>query len=183
MSDLINQATHRSSGSVRVNPAVPGHATHAPSSTARAIVSAGFTCGLLDITAAFVNWALRGVGPERLLQAIASGLLGPQSFRGGGSTAALGLAFHFFIAFSAATVFYLASRKLQFLTRRAILSGIAYGISVYLFMYWIVIPLSRIQRMPFSLSQTILAIVVHIVCVGLPISLNIRRYPPIPNGR
>jgi hypothetical protein len=182
MSDL-NHATHLNSGSIRVSAAVPGRDTYAPSSAAGAIFSAGFACGVLDITAAFVNWTLRGVGPKRLLQAIASGLLGPQSFRGGGATAALGLAFHFFIAFSAATVFYLASRKLQFLTRRVILSGIAYGISVYVFMYWIVIPLSRIQRMPFSLSQSILAIAVHIVCVGLPIALNIRRFAPIPNGR
>lgn len=174
----LKHAAHLDSGTIRVSPVVPSRTTYPQSSAARAIFAAGFTCGVLDITAAFVNWTLRGVGPERLLQAIASGLLGPQAFHSGWLTAALGLAFHFFIGFSAATVFYLASRKLQFLTDRAILSGIAYGVAVYIVMYWIVIPLSRIQPMPFSLSQTILAIAVHIVCVGLPISLNIRRYAP-----
>jgi hypothetical protein len=172
----LNHAAHLNRGTIRVSPAVLGRTAVAQFSAVRAIFAAGLTCGVLDITAAFVNWTLRGVGPERLLQAIASGLLGPRSFHGGWATAALGLAFHFLIAFCAATVFYLASRKFEFLTARPILSGIFYGVAVYVFMYWIVIPLSRIQRLPFSVSQTILAITVHIVCVGLPISLNIRRF-------
>jgi hypothetical protein len=176
----LNHAAHLNSGTVRVSSVVPGRTTYAQSSASRAIFAAGFTCGVLDITAAFVNWTLRGVGPERLLQSIASGLLGPQSFQGGWATATLGLGLHFLIAFSAATAFYLASRKLKFLTQRAILSGISYGVAVYIFMYWIVVPLSCIRRMPFSLSQTIVAITVHIICVGLPISLNIRRFAPAP---
>jgi uncharacterized membrane protein YagU involved in acid resistance len=141
-----------------------------------AIFWAGLACGLLDITAAFVNWGLQGVSAARLLQAIASGLLGPRSFRGGWPTALLGAICHFFIAFSASTVFYLASRRLKFLTRNAIPSGTVYGVAVYLVMYWMVMPLSRLQPMPFSLPRTMLAIVTHIVCVGLPISLVVRRY-------
>jgi len=43
-------------------------------------------------------------------------------------------------------------------------------------MYWIVIPLSRLQPMPFSISRTTLAIVTHMVCVGLPISLVVRKF-------
>jgi hypothetical protein len=177
MSDL-NHASRLPSGSIRVSPVVPERAIYAHGSAGRAIFAAGFSCGVLDITAAFVNWSLQGISPERLLQAIASGLLGAESFRGGWLTAMLGLACHFFIAFTAASVFYLGSRRLKVLTERAAVSGIAYGVGVYVVMYWIVMPLSRIQRGPFSVSQTILAIVVHMVCVGLPISLNIRRFAP-----
>jgi hypothetical protein len=176
----LNRATHLNSRSLPIGSVSSADASYPQSFAARAIFTAGFACGVLDITAAFVNWTLRGVGPEHLLQAIASGLLGPQSFRGGWSTATLGLTFHFLIAFSAATVFYFASRTLKFLTQRPILSGISYGLAVYVFMYWIVIPLSRVQPMPFSLSQTIFAVAVHIACVGLPISLNIRRFSPHP---
>jgi hypothetical protein len=146
------------------------------SNTFRAIFWAGFACGVLDISAAFITWAFKGVKPYRILQGIASGLLGPGSFNGGWPTAALGLACHFFIAFSAAVVFYVASRKIAFLTRRAVVSGIIYGVLVYLVMYWIVVPLSDAYRRPFSLSATIIAIITHMVCVGSPIALMVRRY-------
>jgi hypothetical protein len=141
-----------------------------------AIFWAGFTCGVMDITAAFVTWWPKGILPSRILKGIASGLLGPDAYNGGWPTAALGLAFHFFIAFSAATVFYIASRKLQFMMLRPVLSGVLYGVAVYFVMYWIVMPLSRYHIRPFSLTNTIIAIITHMVCVGLPISLIISYY-------
>jgi uncharacterized membrane protein YagU involved in acid resistance len=141
-----------------------------------AIFWAGLTCGVLDISAAFITWALKGVKPFRILQGIASGLLGARSFDLGWPAAALGAACHFFIAFSAATVFYAASRKLAFMARRAIVSGALYGIAVYVVMYWIVKPLSLARPRPFSVSETVIAILTHIVCVGLPISLIVRRF-------
>jgi hypothetical protein len=143
---------------------------------APAILWGGLIAGAMDITAAFMTWGLRGVRPVRILQGIATGLLGPAAFQGGASTAALGALLHFFIAFSAATVFYLASRKLAFLTQRAVLAGILYGVAVYLVMYWVVMPLSAVSRRPFSWNAVIVAIITHIVCVGLPISLSVQRY-------
>ena len=130
----------------------------------------------MDITAAFVTWYPRGITPQRVLQSVASGWLGRASFQGGWKTAALGLATHFFIAFSAATAFYIASRKLAFLVHRPVLYGVAYGVAVYLVMYWIVMPLSNVRRSPFSLFNTVVAVVTHMVCVGLPIALVISRY-------
>jgi hypothetical protein len=129
----------------------------------------------MDITAAFLTWAPRGVSPGRLLQGIASGLLGPASFRGGWATSALGLAFHFLIAFTAATVFYVASRKIPSLLEHPWLAGVGCALVVYGFMYWIVMPLSRLRRGQVTLSDTATAIVTHMVCVGLPISLVIHR--------
>jgi hypothetical protein len=92
----------------------------------------------------------------------------------------LGLACHFLVAFCASAVFYLAARKLNFMVRQAIPAGIAYGIVVYTVMQAVIIPLSRIGRLPFSLSGTATGILIHIVCVGLPISLWMRRYSPYP---
>ena len=140
------------------------------------IFRAGLLSGILDITAAFITWAPKGVPPEMLLQAIASGLLGEKSFDGRWKTAALGMALHFLIAFTAATVFYAASRALTFMTSRPVLAGVCYGVAVYLFMYWIVMPLSNLHRRPFSASAAVIAILTHMVCVGLPISLVVRRY-------
>ena len=83
----------------------------------RTILWGGLIAGALDITAAFVTSGLRGVGPIRVLQAIASGLLGAVSFRGGFTTATFGLVLHFWIAFVATAVYYAASRKLAFWSR------------------------------------------------------------------
>src|SRR5471030_331245 len=75
----------------------------------------GLIAGTLDILAAFLNLHRVGVAPERVLQGIASGLLGRSSFRGGMATAALGLFCHFLIAFGAAAVYYAVSRRLRVL--------------------------------------------------------------------
>jgi hypothetical protein len=155
-----------------VNPQASYEQSHA----LRAIFWAGLVCGAMDITAAFVTWWSRGVRPVDILQGIASGVLGRKAYGGGIGPAALGLAFHFLIAFSAAAVFYAASRKIGFMTQRPIISGASYGVAVYVVMYWIVMPLSRFHRGPFSVFNTAVAIVTHIVCVGLPISLLVRRF-------
>ena len=92
------------------------------------------------------------------------------------ATAALGLFCHFTIAFGAATVFFLLSRKMPFLTRQFVLAGVLYGIAVYFFMGRVVIPLSRAHRNPFSLKMMIIGVVIHIFCVGLPISTTVKRF-------
>ncbi len=174
----VNHAGQLNSVAIPVSRIARGSVSTQRSRAIPAIFWAGLICGIMDITVAFVNWGLRGVRPARLLQAIASGLLGPQAFRGGWPTVLLGGACHFFIAFSAAAVFYIARRKLKFLFDHPVVSGVAYGVSVFLVMYGIVMPLSRLARAPFSPPQTILAIVTHMVCVGLPISLTVRHYSP-----
>src|SRR5882757_7546194 len=87
------------------------------------LVWGGLIAGTMDITAALVVYGHYGLTPIRLLQGIAAGLLGPRAFEGGLPTALLGLLCHFFIAFGAATVFFLASRSLSFLVQHAVLSG------------------------------------------------------------
>ena len=141
----------------------------------RAIASAGLIAGILDITSAFVIAGLKGVGSIRMLQGIASGLLGARSFEGGMATAGLGLAIHFLIAFTAASVFYAASRKLTFLTQRPVISGLFYGVAVYLFMYWIVVPLA-IVNVRHSISRDVTAVIVHMLLIGLPIALVVRGF-------
>ena len=141
-----------------------------------AILAAGLLCGVMDISAAFLISAPKGISPRRILQGIASGLIGPASFRGGWITSALGLAIHFLIAFTAAAVFYAASRKLHALLDHPWLAGIGYALVVYGFMYWVVIPLDHLRSKPVTLSGTVMAIVTHIICVGLPISLVIHRF-------
>ena len=139
------------------------------------IASAGLIAGILDITSAFVIAGIKGTGSIRMLQGIASGLLGQRSFEGGMATAGLGLAIHFLIAFTAAAVFYVASRKLSFLTEHAVVSGLLYGIAVYIFMYWILVPLV-FPTAHHSMSRDVTAVIIHIVLIGLPIALVVRHF-------
>ena len=75
-------------------------------------------------------------------------------------------------------VYYAASRTLAFLTRRAVLWGFLYGIAVYMFMSWLVVPLSAFpkSKAPFSLAAQVLSLLTHMFCVGLPIALAVRRF-------
>ncbi len=137
----------------------------------------GLIAGTLDIIAACVSaWLRGGTNPVRVLQFIASGLLGAESFTGGARTALLGLALHFLIATVATTLFYFASRKWFFLIERPVAAGLLYGILVYAFMNFVVIPLSAIPQRPATLSGRIIGLLIIMFFVGLPIALIVRRF-------
>ena len=144
---------------------------------ARAIVWGGLLAGVGDITFAFVVSGLRGVGPVRVLQSVAGGLLGRAAAEGGLATAALGAVLHFLIAFIWATVFWLLSRKLRVLVQHPVVCGLLYGALVYFFMYFVVLPLSAIY---FPLNRTASSILLnaggHMLLVGLPIGLAAYKF-------
>jgi hypothetical protein len=144
----------------------------------RAIVTAGLVVGVLDISSALVIWWQRGVALQRGLQGIAAGLLGTESYQGGMATTGLGLALHFFVAFVVVSIFYLASRKIPFLTKQPFVSGVSYGIGVYVVMYWIVLP-AAFSTFRHRLSNELLELAIHICLIGLPTAFIVRRYSEV----
>jgi hypothetical protein len=135
----------------------------------RGILLAGVAAGVGDTLLAVV---LYHVGPVRIYQSVAAGLLGRDAAVSGGlPTAALGMLLHFFIATTAAAVFFAASARLRILREQAVVSGLAFGVAVYFFMNQIVVPLSRARPGPFSWQ----VMVGHALLVGLPIALVARR--------
>jgi len=141
----------------------------------RAILTAGLVVGVLDISSAFVIWWQRGVGARHGLQGLAAGLLGANAFDGGFVTVGLGLALHFFVAFVVVSVFYLASRKIDFLTIHPVVSGVLYGIGVYIVMYWFVLP-TAFPTFRHRVWNELLAVAIHISLIGLPCALIVRRF-------
>ena len=112
---------------------------------------------------------------QRILQSVAAGLLGEASFEGGGPTAALGLALHFFIALSMSVVYYLVARRWPLLWQRPLLCGALYGLLLYGLMNYVVLPLSAAgpgSRDPLWIT---LSIVVHVLLIGIPIAIFVRR--------
>ena len=139
-----------------------------------AIFVGGMIVGVLDLTYAILVYSPKR--PIRIPQAVATGLLGRESFNMGMKSAALGVLCHFIIALGAATVFYLASRRLPFLLERPVLYGMIYGALVYCFMHFVVIPLSAVPQGPTRWVTQGFEFVWHWFGVGLPIAFSVRHY-------
>lgn len=136
-----------------------------------AILVGGAIAGALDLTAAYIAYGWN------VPRGIASGLMGPSARQGGLGTYILGIALHFFIAISAAAVYYVVSRKLTFLAEHWLICGMFFGIAVWLVMNLVVLPLSAIHvRGPFSLRGIIQGILIHMFLIGPPIAFSVRRF-------
>ena len=135
----------------------------APLSTGRGLFYGTFVVGILDATDALVFFGLRGVRPIRIFQSIASGLLGRVAYSGGMRTAVLGAVLHFFIAFVIVATFLIASRYFRVLLRAPVLTGLLYGLAVYLVMNFVVLPLSAAGRGPLSWPVTINGVLIHML--------------------
>ena len=148
-----------------------------PSGPLKTILAAGLIAGFLDGMDAvvYIAW-MSGRSAVRVFQFIASGALGVKSFDGGVATAVLGAFFHFIIAIGAATVFYAICMRLPMVLRRPLLWGPIYGVGVFVFMHYVVVPISAAPKQP-PLSPGALANLLfsHIVFVGIPISIVTRR--------
>lgn len=136
-----------------------------------AITVGGLIAGVLDLTQACILFG------RDVPLAIAAGLLGRGALHGGVATYVLGVLLHFFIVFSAATVYYVASRRLEFLKQHPLVCGLFFGIAVELVMSYVVLPLSALrERGPYELHDVLLGLLVHMFVIGLPISFSVRRF-------
>ncbi len=143
----------------------------------RLLAWATLAAGTLDICAAMVSVRLRGIPALQAVKGVAAGWLGPDAFRGGAGVVALGFLTHYAIMSVIVLVFYLGSRSAPALLRYWAIAGVAYGVGVYLVMTFIVVPLSAFPyRGPPAPAALIPQLLIHIVCVGLPIAYITRRF-------
>ena len=133
--------------------------------------------GAIDITYAIVfSYLRRGTSPERLLQFVASGALGSAAFEGGTTTAALGLGFHFLNALIITAIFFAIVVRIPDLLHRPVLTGMAWGVVVYVVMTFIVVPLSRIGPRPIPKPDAMISgLLIHMFGIGTPMVLAARR--------
>ena len=147
-----------------------------PQATQTVLVG-GAIAGLLDGLDAVIFYGLAyAVPPAAIFQTIASGLLGSQSFRGGGLTVALGIFLQFFIAIGAAAFYYGVSLSVPALVRKPWIFGPAFGIGLFFFMQRVVLPLSAVHKRttPMSSIELMDQLISHAFLVGLPIALMAR---------
>lgn len=141
-------------------------------SASQAVLLGGTIAGVLDIAFAISFAAYNGVAPVRLLQIVASGVLGNAAFSGGIGTAGLGLACHFGLSFIWATLFLLVAQRVPRLFSHPLLFGILFGVLVFLVMRLVVLPLSAfpypVSFKPLAASLDLLS---HMFLFGVPIAM------------
>ena len=153
------------------------------------ILYAAALCGVLDITAAWINsYMASGVTFTRLLQGVAGGFLGRGAYQGGFAAPALGLALHFTMALIVASGFYALSRRFPLLLKHAVAAGLLYGAAVFainnfgtaLLLSWVrslYMHTAVVFKPPMGWSQ----LIIHLFCVGLPVALVIAHYSRKPS--
>ena len=149
-----------------------------PRSAVQVVLLGGLVVGILDITDATTFWWFRaGLTPIQIFQSVAAGLLGREASAAGGvATALLGAMLHFSIALSVVTVCYFLSRRVPLIRRQPVLAGTIYGIGVFLFMYGVVMPLSRVGAPRWALGAPLINnVLIHILGVGIPSALFARK--------
>jgi hypothetical protein len=150
------------------------------------VIAAALAVFLLDGFYVVVVFAglLQVTTPERIFQGIARALLGPPAFAGGARTVALGVGLHFLVALGWSLAWAVAYERSATLRRRvartpaALLVGAAYGIVVWLAMQFVVLPLTLAPPGPAVTPGGLLVLLAHILVVGPPIVLLLRRDGP-----
>ncbi len=129
---------------------------------------AGLITGTLDATGAIV---VHSADPVRMFQFISSGAFGSDvAYSGGWQTATAGVLFHYFIATTWCFLFFMLSTRARWIAEHRLLSGILYGIVIWLVMNLIVLKLSRINTRPIQLRGMAIGMSVLIVAIGIPVS-------------
>jgi hypothetical protein len=128
----------------------------------------------LDMGLAMIFWAIHGVPAIRVLQSVASGLLGLAAFGGGLNAALLGLLLHVLIACMMVLAYDLVSLRLRWLVRSPWLAGPLYGGVLYLVMTGVVVPLSAAPHTTGSTAWTVASVFSHVLLVGLPCAWFVR---------
>jgi predicted membrane protein len=131
----------------------------------RTIALATLVAGTLDILSAF---AFSGA-VIAVLQTVASGPLG-DDMAASPVGPPVGLLVHFAIMAAMVTVYVLAARRIPALKRHWIVSGLLYGLLLWIVMYWIVMPLRwESYRTPSELVPIAKQLFSHCILTGLPI--------------
>lgn len=141
------------------------------------IIKASLVTGSLDMLFALANaWWSAGVTPERVLQFIASGLLGKNAFQGLPAIAFLGLAIHYFIAFCWTVLFFLMYSTFKNIIRNKFLQAVLYGFFIWLVMNLLILPVTRTPQQTFYWLDAFKGAAILIIAIGLPLAYLAPKY-------
>ncbi len=140
---------------------------------------AGFLVGSLDILAAMANFYIQtGKDPVIVLRYIARAVFGKEAAYDEANSLmpVWGLLFHFIIAYSWTTLFFLLYLRFKFMSANRVLTGIVYGVFIWVMMTRVIIPLTTLGSSPIVWKQALIAIGILIIAISMPLSFIAYRY-------
>ena len=157
--------------------AMTGNFASSPRGWLAPVVTGGVLSGAIDLTYACTYHGLVShVPPVRIFQSIGSGLLGKASFEMGATSATIGFIAHFAILIIAAGLFNFARRRFAYLRDHAYVSGMIFGVGIWLTMNYLVLPLSAAPQFKSSLQGALSDFAVHVLLLGPAISLVAKYF-------
>ena len=134
--------------------------------------------GTLDILSAYATGYIRtGEISKKMFRYIAGGALGlERTMNGGWGIIALGVFFHYFIAFLFTLFFFLVYRRAGLNRFNKYITGLIYGLLAWVIMNLIVLPLSALPGPVYTLQGVLIGAGVLMVMIGLPVSLMADSY-------
>jgi hypothetical protein len=143
----------------------------------KTILLAGLLVGTLDISGAFINYYIQtGNNPVRVLKYIASAFFGKQAYDYSPAMPAIGLFMHYLIAMTWTILFFLVYPRLKFLSLNRLVTGILYGLFIWLVMSRLLVPLTRAATGAFTWKSFAIGASILIVAIGLPLSFIAYRF-------
>ena len=144
----------------------------------KAILVASFIGGTLDLLGAFAIYGriMDDIPPVRLLQSLASVLIGGAAFKGGEITASMGLVLHYSLVFGLAVLYFVWFPFIPFFRRQKIFGGLLYGMFIWIVTTTAALPISHsvIALLPYQ-GFTWHFVSVQIL-LGLPLTIVIRAF-------
>ncbi|HUR10327.1 MAG TPA: hypothetical protein VM012_03110 [Flavitalea sp.] len=141
------------------------------------VFRAGLIVGTLDILSAFLYYFLKtGKNVLNVLKFVAGGIYGKQAAAGGTGIMVVGLVLHYLIAFAFTVFFFWVFPKTKVFASNKILTGLMYGIFIWMVMNLAVVPLSKIGNRPFDLKNALINLIILIVCLGIPLSFMANAF-------
>jgi hypothetical protein len=149
---------------------------------ATAIMQAWLLAGSLDIITACIHaYFVIGATPIRVLNYVASGVVGKQALGKGALVnewwlPLLGLVVHFTIALAFTLFFFWIYPKVKIMSKNKLITGLLYGIFVWCVMNLAVMPLIMRGKLPNDWWKAVQAMLILMFMIGLPISFIISKY-------
>lgn len=142
------------------------------------ILLAWIIAGTADAAAAVIvySFVLHQASPLKIFQGIASGIAGRSAFEGGTGSALAGLALHYCIAFCWVIIYFFLYPKVKLLQKNKVVSGLFYGLFVWVIMNIIVLPVTFHSPPVLLLNNFLTGSIILMIAIGLPVSIIAHHY-------
>lgn len=148
--------------------------TPAARSATAGILCGGLIAGTVDIGAACL---INGLSPTVILQAVASGLLGQDSYRGGLPVAVFGYVLQCAMSVVIAACYATGTQWLPATRTHWVAAGLAFGIVIFGVMNYFVVPLSAVGRRPYFTTASFVGNLLAMFLFGVIVAYFFRNAP------